>query len=116
MVACDTMIFFTPRMRELADFYRVGLDLPPAIPHGDAHLGFRLDNLYLGFDQVDDHSTPSGVAGVTPWFAVPDLDAAFERFVDAGATVRYPPTLKAMGDILASLEDLDGNVFGLVER
>jgi len=114
MVACDTIIVFTSRMTELAEFYRNGLDLPEPTAHGPLHLGFRLDNLYLGFDQVDDEV--AGGVGVTPWFAVPDLDTAFDRFVQAGATIRYPPTLKAMGDVLASLNDLDGNVFGLVQR
>lgn len=114
MVGCDTIIIFTNRMVELADFYRRGLDLPEPTPHGSSHLGFRLDNLYLGFDQVD--SPPSGGSGVTVWFDVPDLEAAFERFVTAGALVRYPPTLKPMGDVLASLHDPDGNVFGLVQR
>lgn len=114
MVGCDTIIIFTSRMTELAEFYRRGLDLPEPSPHGPSHLGFRLENLYFGFDQVDDDSV--GGVGVTPWFAVPDLDAAFRRFVAAGAVVRYPPTLKPMGDTLASLHDPDGNVFGLVQR
>jgi predicted enzyme related to lactoylglutathione lyase len=114
MVGCDTIIIFTSRMVELAEFYRRGLDLPEPQAHGSSHLGFRLDNLYFGFDQIDDGS--AGSVGVTMWFAVSDLDAAFERFVGAGAQIRYPPTLKPMGDVLASLRDLDQNVFGLVQR
>ena len=115
MARCDTIIYFTSRMRELADFYRRGLDLGEATPHGDNHLGFRLEGgVYLGFDQVDDAAPTFG--GPTVWFDVDDLHATFGRFVAAGATVRYPPELKPMGDVLASLHDLDGNVFGLVQR
>jgi predicted enzyme related to lactoylglutathione lyase len=54
--------------------------------------------------------------GPTIWFDVDDLQATFDRFVASGAGVRYPPELKPMGDVLASLEDLDRNVFGLVQR
>jgi len=89
MAGCDTIIIFTTRMQELADFYRKGLGLPVPQDHGENHLGFQLDNLYFGFDQVDGQ-TPSG-GGVTLWFSVPDLDIAFDRFVGLGAGVRYPP-------------------------
>lgn len=110
----DTVIIYTQRMVALAAFYRAGLAIaaePQA--HGDNHLGFRLPNIYLGFDHVTD--VPPGSA-VSLWFDVPDLQAAFDRFVAAGARVRYPPTRKAMGDVLASLRDPDGNILGLVQR
>jgi len=115
MTRCDTIIYFTPRMTELATFYRDGLQLGKPQGHGGNHLGFRLDNgVYLGFDQVDEAQWGSG--GPTVWFDVDDLQATFDRFLALGAGVRYPPELKAMGDVLASLEDLDGNGFGLVQR
>jgi predicted enzyme related to lactoylglutathione lyase len=115
MASCNTIIYFTTRMTELADFYRRGLDLGKPQSHGGNHLGFRLaGGVYLGFDQVDE--ARPGFGGPTVWFAVDDLQATFDRFVVLGAAVRYPPVLKPMGDVLASLHDLDGNVFGLVER
>ena len=46
--------------------------------------------------------------------AVGHLRATFDLFVALGAAVRHPSQL--MGDMLASLENLGGNVFGLVER
>lgn len=110
----DTIIVFTTQMETLAQFYREGLAFS-AEPQqfGGAHIGFQLENVYLGFDQVDG-ATPSD--STTLWFSVPDIQEAFDRLVRLGATVRYAPTKKPFGDILASLHDLDGNVFGIVER
>lgn len=110
----DTVIIYTRDIHSLSDFYAAGLGLaePNQVP---GHIGYHLPRgLYLGFDQGDDRAVGRG--GVSLWFDVDDLEAAFERFVSLGATVRYPPQLKPMGDVLASLVDPDGNVFGLVCR
>ena len=115
MATCDTIIYFTSRMADLADFYGRGLALGEPHGHGGNHLGFPLEGgVYLGFDQIDE-AIP-GFGGPTVWFNVDDLQATFDRFVALGARIRYPPELKPMGDVLASLEDPDGNVFGLVSR
>lgn len=110
----DTVIIFTQRMQLLADFYRQGLGYDGPIRSSPGHIGFALANgVYLGFDQVEQAHHEGGVS---LWFAVDDLDAAFERFVAAGASVRYARKRLPMGDELASLRDLDGNILGLVER
>lgn len=110
----DTVIVYTRDMERLSSFYADGLGLtePNRVT---GHVGFDLpEGLYFGFDQTEDVSV--GAGGVTLWFDVDDLETTFERFVQLGAAVRYPPELKPMGDVLASLVDLDGNVFGLVSR
>lgn len=110
----DTIIIYTRDMERLSAFYMEGLGLtgPNRVP---GHIGFSLpDGAYLGFDETEE--VPVGAGGVSLWFDVADLDGAFERFVQIGATVRYPPELKPMGDVLASLIDPDGNIFGLVSR
>lgn len=110
-----TVIISSERIQDLAEFYRTGLQLPDPRPTGDDHLGFQLPNVYFGFDQVE--SRPSGPSGaVSLWFAVEDLDATFRRFEDVGATVKYPPTKKPWGAVLATVLDLDGNVVGLAQR
>ena len=110
----DTVIVYTRDMERLSSFYATGLGLsePNRVP---GHIGFQLPSgLYLGFDETDE--VPVGAGGVSLWFDVDDLEAAFDRFVSLGAGIRYRPELKPMGDVLASLIDLDGNVFGLVSR
>jgi predicted enzyme related to lactoylglutathione lyase len=114
-VTIDTVIIFTPRMRELAQFYQDGLQLDPPHSHSDNHLGFPLEGTYLGFDQADEPFM-NYPGGISLWFRVNDLEATFNRFKELGAKVRYPPTEKPFGDVLASLFDLDGNMFGLAQR
>ncbi len=109
------MIIFTSQHRALADFYCGALDLPEPEAFGDDHLGIQLEHFYLGFDESE-ASEGHRAGGVSLWFAVPDLDASFARFVELGADVRCPPEVKPFGDRLASVYDPDGNIIGLVER
>ena len=111
----DTVIVVTTRMAELAEFYRRGLELPVPQAHADNHLGFQLPGVYLGFDLVDE--APANYPGaVSLWFAVDDLEATFDRFVQSGARVKYPPTEKPWGARLAAIFDPDGRVVGLTQR
>jgi predicted enzyme related to lactoylglutathione lyase len=111
----DTVIICTTRMRELAEFYKLGLQLQEPKPQGDNHLGFQLQEIYLGFDKVDtDQLTHPGA--VSLWFRVDAIEEAFERLKRLGAEVKYPPTKKPWGDILAAVFDPDGNVIGLAQR
>lgn len=110
-----TAIIYTARLRELAEFYRSGFELPEPIPMGPDHLGFELGEFYLGFDQV------RGIAGRSPgavslWFTVDDLGATYERLLALGAKSKYPPTDKPWGGRLAAVFDLDGNLLGLSQR
>lgn len=107
----DTVIIFTTRMRELAEFYRAGLGLGDPMHQSDAHIGFQLDNLYLGFDQVEEPVADG--SNTTLWFRVADLAATFGRLLEMGAAVRYAPTDTDFGETLASVYDLDGNIVGL---
>ena len=110
----ETVIVFSERMEELAEFYREGLQLG-SFDSSPRHLGQKLGQVYLGFDQVEDAGEGSET-GTTLWFTVDDLQATFDRLVSLGAKVRYPPTEKPWGVRLASVHDPDGNVLGLAER
>ena len=112
----DTIIVFTARMNELAAFYSEGLGLGPyqSLPN---HLGCKVGPVYFGFDQIEaDSECREPHVGPTVWFAVDNIEVSFQRLVELGATVRYSPTKKPWGAILASLEDPDGNVFGISQR
>lgn len=110
----DTAMIFTPQMEDLADFYRQAFELDePILAPG--HIGFQLPVLYLGFDQVQDLRLRHP-GGTTLWFRVDDVEATFEHLVELGAAVRYAPVHKPMGDYLAAVFDLDGNMVGLSQR
>ena len=110
----DTVIIFTERMEELAAFYQTALDLGP-YERSPNHMGQRVGHVYFGFDQVEslDGNSP---AGVTLWFTVDNIQAAFDGLVALGAEVRYHPTPKPWGALLAAVFDLDGNILGLAQR
>lgn len=114
-VDIDTAIIFTANMEKLAEFYREGFHLPKPQAHGEAHLGFQVGRLYLGFDQYDE-ATNISPYGATLWFRVDDVQATFDRLVELGAKIRYPPEDKPMGDRLAAVIDPDGNMVGLAQR
>ena len=109
-----TVIFQTSQMEEMAAFYGEGLEFGEPTPTGCDHLGFPMDNVYLGFDLVKEAPKPTGV--ISLWFEVEDLEGTFERFTKMGAEVKYPPSPKPWGAILAALHDPDGNLFGLTQR
>ena len=114
----DTFIIFTSQMGRLATFYQEGLGLgPPANSNAD-HIGYALTNkLYLGFDQVPGiEPVESRPGGVTLWFRVDDVALTVERFIKLGAGVRYEHKVTPFGEVLASLYDLDGNIFGLAQE
>ncbi len=106
-----TVVVQTADHQRLAEFFGRGLELGEAQATGPDHLGFQLPHCYLGFDRVSRPAEPTGV--VSLWFAVRDLQATYERFLDLGARVKYPPTKKDWGAELAALYDPDGNLFGL---
>lgn len=110
-----TVIIETGRMTELADFYSQGLALGPPSSTGDDHLGFPQIRPYLGFDLVD-KKRAEYPGPVSLWFEVDDLEAVFDRLVALGGTVKYGPTQKPWGAMLAAVFDPDGNVVGLAQR
>jgi predicted enzyme related to lactoylglutathione lyase len=109
-----TVIIQTSKMEEMATFYGEGLELGEAALTGGNHLGFPLPNTYFGFDLIEDSPEPTGV--ISLWFEVEDLDETFQRFTELGAEIKYPPSPKPWGAILAALYDPDGNLFGLSQR
>lgn len=112
-IRLETAIIFSERMEELAGFYEKALEIGP-YQRAPGHAGRQLGEVYLGFDQIDDPT--QSPTGVTLWFTVDDLQATFDRMVELGAQVRYPPTRKPWGGYLASLYDPDGNLLGLSQR
>jgi predicted enzyme related to lactoylglutathione lyase len=110
----ETVVIFTRQMAQLAGWYKQALDLAPFESAPD-HLGQQLGSIYLGFDQVDE-ALPDTPLGVTLWFTVGDIESTFARLVELGARVRYPPTQKPWGAILASVYDPDGNTIGIAQR
>jgi predicted enzyme related to lactoylglutathione lyase len=114
-VIVHTIVIETGNLHSLADFYRQGLELGEPQATGSDHVGFPLPNTYLGFDQVDKQRSEYPGA-VSLWFEVENLEITFERFKTLGAQVKYPPTRKPWGAVLAAVHDPDGNIIGLAQK
>jgi predicted enzyme related to lactoylglutathione lyase len=105
----------TERPEALANFYRKGLSLPASQQTGENHIGFDIDRVYLGFERVKGGiAKPSETISI--WFYVEDIKAAFDRFVEIGALAIEKPALQENGEFLARLQDLDGNLMGLIQK
>lgn len=110
-----TVILFTTQMKALSEFYAQGLGIGP-YQESPKHRGCRVGAVYVGFDQVDDTAEDSQrMVGPTLWFTVDDIHATFDRLIELGAVVRYPPVEKPHAGFLASLVDPDGNIFGIAQ-
>lgn len=110
----ETVIIFTEHMDELASFYQDALEIG-SYEHSPGHLGCRVGPVYFGFDQVEGGES-SRHMGATLWFTVDDIEATFDRLVKMGAKVKYPPSEKPWGAVLAAVYDPDGNLLGLSQR
>ena len=110
-----TIIIVTTHPKELAGFYTNGLDLGEMETYGNEHVGFTLPNIYLGFDRLE-QPLKEQPGAISLWFEVDDLEKTFQRFVDMDANIKYGPTQKPWGAVLAAVFDPDGNVIGLAQR
>jgi predicted enzyme related to lactoylglutathione lyase len=66
-----------------------------------------LDRRYAG-------PTPEVQGGVTAYWAVDDVEAAYERLLQLGATPHIPVTEQGPGFVTASVHDPFGNVLGVM--
>lgn len=110
----ETVIIFTPRMEELANFYQEALELGP-YNTSPGHMGQSVGTVYLGFD-LDPTTRRNPHPTITLWFTVDDIQATFDRLLLLGAEALYAPTRKPWGALLAAVYDPDGNMIGLSQR
>ena len=113
----------TDRFDEVTHFYGERLGFPIVEQWDRAHgRGRRFDLGGMRLEILDNQRErqPLKLGDVTDKVhvvvEVDDIEATFKRFEELDAGVKYPPTKKPWGAVLAALFDLDGNVFGLSQR
>ncbi len=78
--------------------------------HADLQIGDSRLMLSDAFPEYGRHAPdPSGAVGFSIWLYVPDVDAVFQRAVEAGATVRQPVSDAFWGDRFGGLVDPFGH-------
>jgi PhnB protein len=109
--------------REAIDFYkrafeateRLRLDGPDgSVAHAELDIGGSV--VMLGDENPGAMSrTPAALGGVTDSFSFyePDVDASFERAIEAGATVERAVTDEFYGDRVGTLRDPFGHYWSL---
>ena len=55
----------------------------------------------------------NGMTGAVVYWEVADINASIERLTAAGAKVQQPASNVGGGKLVATMQDVDGNVFGL---
>jgi predicted enzyme related to lactoylglutathione lyase len=116
-----TITYSADDVEAAADWYQKVLGLEPYFRKefggATAYVEFRigdyshelgiLDRRYVG-------PTPPTQGGTVAYWAVDDVDAAYERLLGLGATPHIPVTEQGPGFITASVSDPFGNVLGVM--
>ncbi len=76
------------------------------------YVGFRTAGQDVGLNPRDHEQGMNAPVG---YWRVDDVGGVLDRVVAVGATVRQSVTDVGGGKLMATLEDLDGNVIGLIQ-
>jgi lactoylglutathione lyase len=107
-------IITTPDLGRLLGFYRDLLDgevrysFPPDGEPGYVSLAIGESAIGLGHDPALDPTAPAPQRFAL-WVYTPDCAAAVERLRTAGVTIVQEPEQQPWGEIVARVEDPDGN-------
>ena len=84
-------------------------------PHTDMpyYVGFNVDGQEIG---LNPNGHQQGMTGPVGYWHVPDVKAALEALVEAGATAHGEPQDVGGGTLMATATDADGNVIGLIQK
>jgi predicted enzyme related to lactoylglutathione lyase len=89
-------------------------------PGGDApaaYVEFRIGDYQHELGLIDTRYRPTeGIGGVVTYWAVDDVQAAFDRLLELGATEHGKPTARGEGFNTATVIDPFGNVLGVMEN
>ena len=117
-----TVTFFTDDMPAARAWYSRVFDLEPYFVReaaGDlAYLEWRVGDHQHEFGLLNSRFAPHPVggppAGAIVYWAVDDVEAAYRRLLDLGATSHDEPTERGPGFVTASVTDPFGNVLGVM--
>jgi predicted enzyme related to lactoylglutathione lyase len=99
-------------VKDVAAGKAVFTELLGAEPIADApyYVGWRVADQDIG---LIPGGHDNGMTGAVVYWEVDDINASVDRLLAAGATVQQKPSNVGGGKIVATMADVDGNVFGL---
>lgn len=107
-----TIVIPVRNLTRAKEHYRAATGTEPTMD-SPYYVGFLVDGQQIG---LDPRGFERGLTGPTPYWHVPDLRAAMDALVEAGATVREAAQEVGGGKIIATLADADGNPVGLIQE
>ena len=83
-------------------------------PYADEayYVGFRVGDQEIG---LDPHGHNQGMTGPVGYFHVSDIQQSLQSLVDAGAHVQQEVKDLGGGKLIASVQDADNNIIGLLQ-
>jgi len=115
-----TVNFFADDLSAAQDWYTELLGVEPyfirEIGGAPAYIEFRLGDYQHELGFIDRRFAPPGQAagGTMTYWAVDDVQAAFDRLVSLGATVHQEIREQGPGFVTASVVDPFGNILGVM--
>jgi len=108
-----TVIYHAPNLEKAKAWYAAAFDIAPYFDE-PYYVGFQVGGFELGLDP-DVSGVSVGNNAVAYW-GVSNIEAAYARMLENGASARHP-VRDVGGDIkVASVADPFGNVIGLIEN
>lgn len=112
-IAIATAVYIVPDVVKAKAWYSKAFGIEPYFDE-PFYVGFDISGYELGLMPPDGERI-AGNSQIAYW-AVPDCEAAFKRFIDAGASEHEKPTDVGSGIITATVKDPWGNIIGLIHN
>ncbi|GAA2563687.1 VOC family protein [Winogradskya consettensis] len=112
-----TITYFADDVAAAATWYAEVLGVQPYFDRLPAYTEFRIGDYQHELGILNRRYAPhdtTGPGGVITYWAVDDLNAAYARLLQLGATEHEKPTERGPGFVTASVLDPFGNILGIM--
>jgi predicted enzyme related to lactoylglutathione lyase len=112
LLGLRTVIYAAPNLAAAKQWYAEILGFAPYFDEL-FYVGFNVGGYELG---LDPDAPPKGEGGVTLYWGVDDINRAFARLLEHGATEHSPSTNVGGAIFVATVLDPFGNILGIIEN